>query len=249
MADDEDCAGIALEVGFQPFHRRKIEVVGGLVQNEDVRLLQQQLCQPQAGQLAAGQDCDVLGPGILREAHAGQHLFDVDVHIVSIGCVDDVLQCIVLLQQRGILRRSRHPALQDLHLCHGIQHMGEAGAHLAVDIQRGVQLRVLFQIPKDDAMGHTELALIVGIFPGQDLQKGGLACTVLAHDADAVLPLDAGRDIMQDDLLAEGLSQFFQMYQHCCSSNLFVPTCRTAQELRADGGGSSARHWPALPAP
>ena len=155
----------------------------------------------------------------------------------------------MLLQQRGILRRSRHPALQDLHLCHGIQHMGEAGAHLAVDIQRGVQLRVLFQIPKGDAMGHTELALIVGIFPGQDLQKGGLACTVLAHDADAVLPLDAGRDIMQDDLLAEGLAQFFQMYQHCCSSNLFVPTCRTAQELRAGGGGSSARHWPALPAP
>ena len=127
--------------------------------------------------------------------------------------------------------------------------MGEAGAHLAVDIQRGVELCILLQITQRHTMGHTELTLVVRILAGQDLQKGGLACTVLAHDADAVLPLDAGRDIMQDDLLAEGLAQFFQMYQHCCSSNLFVPTCRTAQELRAGGGGSSARHWPALPAP
>ena len=45
MADDHHGTGIALEVIFQPFHGSKIQVVGGLVQNQDIRLFQQQLCQ------------------------------------------------------------------------------------------------------------------------------------------------------------------------------------------------------------
>ena len=53
MADDQHGTGIALEVILQPFHGGKIQVVGGLVQNQDIRLLQQQLCQTKARQLTA----------------------------------------------------------------------------------------------------------------------------------------------------------------------------------------------------
>ena len=53
MADDHHGTGIALEVILQPFHGGKIQVVGGLVQNQDIRLFQQQLCQTQARQLTA----------------------------------------------------------------------------------------------------------------------------------------------------------------------------------------------------
>ena len=55
-------------------------------------------------------------------------------------------------------------------------------------------------------MGHAELTLVILIFAGEDLQQGGLARTVLAHDADAVLFLDAGRHIVQDDLFAKALA-------------------------------------------
>ena len=51
-------------------------------------------------------------------------------------------------------------------------------------------------------MGHAELALVVLIFAGEDLQQRRLARTVLAHDADAVLPLD----IVQHDLFAKALA-------------------------------------------
>ena len=245
MADDQHGTGIALEVILQPFHGGKIQVVGGLVQNQDIRLFQQQLCQTKARQLTARKHSDILRPGILRKPHTGQHLFDVDIHIVAISGINDVLQGIVLFQQRGILRAGGHSALQDLHLGHGIQHMGKAGAHLAVDIQRRVELCILFQIAQRHTMGHTELSLVVRILAGQDLQQGRFACAVLAHDADAVLPFDTGRDIMQDDLLAKALAQLFQMYQHCSFSNL----SHRPHSITAGGGDSSGPHWPVPPAP
>jgi hypothetical protein len=189
-------------------------VVGGLVQNENIRLFQQQLCQTQSCQLAAGEHRNVLLPCILRKAHTGQHLFDVHIHVVAVGSVHNILQCIVLCQQIGIIRLGSHAALQDLHLCHGIQHRSKGGAHFAVDIQRGIQLCVLLQIAQRYPVGHAELALIVLIFAGKDLEQGGFTCAVLSHNANAVLPLDTGGHIVQHHLFAKGLTQFFQMYQH-----------------------------------
>ena len=218
VADHQHRTGVALEVIFQPFHGGKVQVVGGLVQNEDIGLFQQQLCQAQPRQLAAGEHCNVLLPCILCKTHAGQHLFDIHVHVVAIGGVHDILQGIVLCQQVGVIGLGSHAALQDLHLRHGIQHRGKSGAHLAVDIQRGVQLCVLLQIAQCYPVGHAELALVVLIFAGKNLEQSGLACTVLSHNADAIFPLDTGGHIVQHHLFAKGLTQFFQMYQHS-----FVP--------------------------
>ena len=209
MADHQHRTGVALEIVFQPFHGGKVQVVGRLVQNEDIRFFQQQLCQTQPRQLTAGEHRNVLLPCILRKAHAGQHLFDVHVHVVAIGGVYDVLQSIVLCQQVGVVRLGSHAALQDLHLRHGVQHRGKGGAHLAVDIQRSIQLCVLLQIAQRHPMGHAELALVVLIFAGKDLEQSGLARAVLSHDADAVLPLDTGGHIVQHYFFAKGLTQFF----------------------------------------
>ena len=206
VADHQHRTGIAFEVVFQPFHGGKVQVVGGLVQNEHVRLFQQQLCQPQPRQLAAGEHRNVLLPCILRKAHAGQHLFDVHIHVVAVGGIHDVLQLVVPGQQLRVVRLRGHFAFQHLHLGHGIQHRGKGGAHLAVEIQRGIQLCVLFQIAQRHAVGHAELTFVVLVLAGQNLEQGGLARAVLAHDADAVLPLDTGGHIVQHDLFAKALA-------------------------------------------
>ena len=111
VADHQHRAGVALEVIFQPFHGGKVQVVGGLVQNEHIRLFQQQLRQTQPRQLAAGEHRNVLLPCILHKAHAGQHLFDVHIHVVAVGSIYDVLQSIVLRQQVGVIGLGSHAAL------------------------------------------------------------------------------------------------------------------------------------------
>ena len=112
----------------------------------------------------------------------------------------------MLSQQSGVVGLGGHFALQDLHLCHGVQHRGKGGTHLAVNIQCCIEFCVLRQIPQRHAVGHAELAIVVLIFAGEDLQQGGLARAVLPHDADAVFPLDTGGDVVQDDLFAKALS-------------------------------------------
>ena len=224
MADHHHRAGVALEVIFQPLHGGEVEVVGRLVQDQDVRLFQQQLCDPQPRQLAPRQHPHVLLPGVLGKAHAAEHLLDVHVHVVAVGGVDHRLQRPVLFQQGGVGGAGGHLPLQHLHLLHGVQHRGKGGAHLPVDVQGDVQFGVLRQIPHRDPVGQAELARIVGVFTGQDLEQGGLAGAVLAHDADAVLPLDAGRHIFQHHLLPKGLADLFQIHQH-----IFVPHTRRAR--------------------
>ena len=100
--------------------------------------------------------------------------------------------------------------------------MGERRTHLAVDIQRDIELCILFQVAKRHTVGHAELALIIRIFPGQDLEQSGLARAVLAHNANAVFPLDTGRHIVQDDLLTKALAQFFQMNQHSFLNSILL---------------------------
>ena len=240
VADHKDRTGVALEVAFQPFHRGKIQVVGRLVQNKDIRLFQQELCQTQTGQLTAGQNAHILAPCILRKAHAGQHLFDVDVHVVAVGRVDDVLQRIVLFQQRRVIWSGRHLLFQNLHLGHRVQHRGKGRAHLPVNIKCRVKLCVLFQIAQRHAVGHTEFPVIVGVNAGQDLEERRLARAVLTHDADAVFLFYTGAHVVQDDLFAKALSEFFQMNQHNnlpCSFPVGGGYGRPAA-VTADGGGA-----------
>ena len=63
-------------------------------------------------------------------------------------------------------------------------------------------------------MGHTEFPVIVGINAGQDFEERRFARAVLTHDADAVFLFYTGAHVVQDDLFAKALSEFFQMNQH-----------------------------------
>ena len=88
MADHQHCAAVGFQIGFQPVHRFQIQMVGGFVQNQNVRAFQQQAGQAQAGLLAAGKHPGLFLPGICREAHAVEHLFDLGIHIIGIHGID-----------------------------------------------------------------------------------------------------------------------------------------------------------------
>ena len=60
MGDGDDRAVVLAEEPFEPFHALGVEVVGRLVEEEQVRVLQQQAGEGDATLLTAGQDRDVL---------------------------------------------------------------------------------------------------------------------------------------------------------------------------------------------
>jgi hypothetical protein len=96
VGDGDHGAGEAHQELFQPFHRFGVEVVGGLVQQQHVRLLQQQLAQRDAALLAAGELADDGVPGRQAQGVGG------DFHLVfgvAAGGGDDRFQAGLFLGQ------------------------------------------------------------------------------------------------------------------------------------------------------
>ena len=105
MADEQQRAVKGLHRLLHPFPAGDIQMVGGLVQNEEVDLLVHQHAQPQAAQFAAGQDADgfehvlplkligcqtvpgALGRDVLLGVQHGVH--QIPLRVVE---VDDLLQ-------------------------------------------------------------------------------------------------------------------------------------------------------------
>ena len=53
MGDQDDAALIFAQRRFQPFHRFRVQMVGGFVEQQNVGRIQQQLAQRDAAALAA----------------------------------------------------------------------------------------------------------------------------------------------------------------------------------------------------
>ncbi len=98
MGDGDDRALVLLEVLLEPEHALGVEVVGGLVQQQQVGLLQQQLAQRDTAPLTAGEVGDLLIAG--RAAQRVHRLLELGVQIPAVGCVDLRLEPAHLLHQR-----------------------------------------------------------------------------------------------------------------------------------------------------
>ena len=94
----DDGAVVGREVLLEPQHRLGVEVVGGLVEQQQVGLLQQQLAQRDAAALTTGEHGDV---GVRRRAAQGVHrLLELGVEVPRVGGVDRLLELAHLLHQR-----------------------------------------------------------------------------------------------------------------------------------------------------
>ena len=99
MADDEDGAVVAGDKAAQPLDALEVQVVGGLVQEEQVGVAQEELRQRNAHLPAAGE----LGAGALEvgdlKAQAGQDFAGVALEFVAAQVLKAVLDLAVLVKE------------------------------------------------------------------------------------------------------------------------------------------------------
>ena len=101
MSDGDDGAGVLLEVLLEPQHALGVEVVGRLVEQEQVGRLEQQLAQRDAAILTAGEHRHV---GVRRRAAQRVHgLLELGVEVPGLTVVELVLE----LAHLGAACRSR----------------------------------------------------------------------------------------------------------------------------------------------
>src|SRR5690606_22548956 len=200
MGDGHHRARVALQELLQPFHRFGVEVVGGLVQQQHVRLGEQQAAQGDAALLAAGEVGDLRVPR--RQAQGVGGDFQLLLEGVGVAGGEDGFQAFLFLGQGvevcaflgvgGVDLVQARLRLQDLahafldRLAHGVL---------------GVELGFLRQVADLDARLRAGLALEVGVDAGHDPQHGGLAGAVQAQQADLGAGEEGQGDVLDDLLL------------------------------------------------
>ena len=207
VRDDQDRSVPILQVRFQPFDGFDIQVVGGLIQQQQVGVGKQQPGQQGAGALPAGK----LGQGALvigrQETQAGQRLADAQLVGVAAAALEGQLAGAVELQGVLGLVGVAHQGLQAGQLGLLLDQVAEGRQALVPQGVLGDKHGFLRQVAHAQAAGAVHLAAGRLFQPDQDAQQGGLAHPVGAHQGDPRPVGDAERDVAEDIIRAKGFAQ------------------------------------------
>jgi cyclopropane-fatty-acyl-phospholipid synthase len=225
-------------------------VVGRLVEQQQVGLLQKQLAQRDASAFAAGEHADV-GVARRQPQRVHRHL-ELAVQIPRIGVVQLLLQLAHLVQQLLHLVRVVNEAqlLRDLvetvEIAPGFTSAFE---HVAPDVLGFVERRLLQQDPDRVAGRQHRVAVGRLLEPGHDLEHGRLAGAVGTDDADLGARQESKRDVVQDDLVAMRLADLAHLIdelRHRCRVVLRGRRCQQTVSLADRDGAKRGVAGPAL---
>ena len=205
VGDDQDGAGIVAQMAFQPIDGLGVEMVRGLVEQQQLGLLEQQPAERDAAALAAGELGHV---GVVRRTAQRVHrLVDLGVEIPQPLGLDLVLQLGHLV--RGLVRVVHGEfvvAIEDRLLRRDALH------HVLAHGLARIELRLLLQIADARALGHPALAGELLVDAGHDAQQRRFAGAVDAEHADLGVGIERQVDVLQDLAVARiGLGEAFHV--------------------------------------
>ena len=256
MGDGDDGAGVLREVLLQPLHGLGVQVVGGLVEEQQVGGLEQQLAQRDAAALATGEVGD--RPVAGRAAQGVHGLLQLGVEVPRVGVVQVLLELAHLVHQRvGVVGRHQLGDLVEaLELAHDL-----GGAVLDVLQDRlGLVERRLLQEDADGVAGRQERVAVGRLLQARhDLEHGGLTGTVRADHTDLRAGQEAQGDVVKDHLVAVRLARLAhgvdELSQEKPSGSLksgrvgrYTPSCRTSSPRRKPAL-SATLIWPGTGCP
>jgi len=197
VGDGDDGPRVLLEEALQPLHGFGVEMVGRLVEEEQVGVLEQEASEGDAALLAARQGRDV---GVVGRTAQGVHGdVDVPLDVPGADCVDPVLER-RLLGPDGLVVGVRLGPLGH----HGVVPVDEvpdgsdAVEHVALDVLGRVQLRLLREVADGEARGQPRIPDEPVIEAGHDPEQAGLAGAVRPDHADLGAGIERDRDVLED---------------------------------------------------
>ena len=216
VADHEHGAAVALEKVLQPAHTLQVEVVGRLVEQQQVRLAQQQLGQRDAHLPAARELVGGARHVRLVKAQAEKHAVRLAFDVVAVAGFKARAQGTILVKQRG--RRGLVGTFQ------GSFQLGQALAHVRDVGHRGHDLfkhaapvhldGLLLQVSRLDVFRKGDKAGIRRVQTCDDIHHGRLARAVWPHERIAVAILDAQRGLGEKGARAVGFRDFIDVQYH-----------------------------------
>jgi len=184
VGDRHDRSLVLVQKPLEPGHRLGVEVVGGLVQQEEIGPAEQQAAEGDPAPLAARERVHA---GIAGREPEGVH-GDLEgaVQLPGSDGLDAVLDLALLGQEAVHLVGARRSQLfadlveapeQRRGLAHTLGHVSE-------DVAGRIEGRFLGEMTDREAGGEPGLPGVPIVLAGHDPQQGGLAGAVGADDAD-----------------------------------------------------------------
>ena len=206
MGDGQDRARVLGQVLLEPLHALGVEVVGRLVEQQQVGLLEQQLAQRDPAPLAAGQVGDRL---VARRAAQRVHrLLDAAVELPALGVLDLLHQLALLGQQRvevGVRLAHRGRDLLEPGQRSRAGRRPRPRRSRAPSWSRPAAAPAAAGRPwRPGASVASPLDALVEA--GHDLQHARLAGAVRADHADLRAGQERQRDVVEDHLVAVRLA-------------------------------------------
>ncbi len=202
MGDRHHGARIVVQELLEPVDGFGIQMVGRFVQQQHVRLGQQQAAQRHAALLAAGQRAD-LGIPRRQAQRVGGH-FQLALQRMRIVRGEQVFE--LLLFDGELVEISAFLGIGGVDLIQSLLRIEDLGHAFFDRFTHGllrIQLRLLCEIADLGARIGARLTLEIGVHAGHDLQNGGFARAVDAEQADLRAREEAERDVL-DDLAFRG---------------------------------------------
>ena len=206
MADHQHrAAELLLEEVLQPEPPIKVEVVRRLIQQQNVRILQEQLRQRQPPLLPAAEARDLHPELCVGKAEPVKNLIDLVVDAVPTERLDLAFQPLLLLEQAIEFRAlGRTHVVEDLfELAVGLVQIPEGALGLAAQRLVRVQFRILVQVARPAAALEPHGSAVGTDDPGEDLHQRALAAAVAPDHAHALAGLDRDRHAIENDALSE----------------------------------------------
>ena len=211
MGHDQHRADIVAQRRLQPGHALGVEVVGRLVEQQHLRLLEQQLAERDAAALAARE----VGHRAVgrRAAQRVERDLDAAVDLPAIAGVDLLLQVGLLGQQLVHLLLGHLLAEGHGDLVEAVEptlHVLEGEHDVLADGQVGLEMRLLRQVADAHALRRPGLAAELLVLPGHDAHQRRLAGAVRAEHADLHVRQEGQGDAFEDLAPARvGLGEVF----------------------------------------
>ena len=198
----DDRPGVIFQVLFQPGNRLCVQVVGRLVEQQDIGLFEQQAAQGDAPALAPGEDRH---RGIAGWAAQGVHgELQAAVQVPGAHRIELILELGLLVDERVHLRRGEGFAELQVQLVKAAQ-----GFHRLLDPfldhlahrPGGVECGFLFEVAHAVSRGKGGLPQVVLVDPRHNTEQAALSGPVQSQDADLRPIKERKRDIPEDLLV------------------------------------------------
>ena len=197
MGDGDDRAVVLVEEALEPVDRLGVEVVRRLVEQQQVRMLEEEPREGDAAPLAAAERGHVLV--VRRTAERVHRDVDVALQVPGIGGVDPVLERRLLGADRLVVGVGVGPLGHDgVVLVDEVLDGADAVEDVALDVLRRVELRLLVEVADRESGRQPRVAGEPVVEAGHDPQQARLARAVRPDDADLGARIEAERDVLED---------------------------------------------------